>query len=243
MKALTIASRSSKLATIQARLVGDAIVRVLPNVTVDYIDCHSSADLHQRPISTEGGKGVFVKEISNLVLTGKADIAVHSCKDMPILQPSGLVISGFLPRGDCRDAMVGKGFLGERFGSSSLRRKAQFQSLTKGSCFIDLRGNMQTRKNKLANGEFDTLIGAAAAMSRLEWDNFTKISSELCLPAAAQGAIAIEISSSNRSLHQLIRRVNCADTAYCVQLEREVLRLLGVGCLCAVAVQATCTSG
>ncbi len=190
-------------------------------------------------LSKVGGKGLFVKEIEEVLLNGQIDMAIHSMKDMPFELPEGLVIGAVPEREDPRDCIVSRGGKllaelpqGARIGTSSLRRSAQLQASRPDFRIESIRGNIDTRLRKLEEEGFDAILLAAAGLHRMGWkDRITEyLSPDVCLPAVGQGALAIECRSDDSELLDVLSRLNDTATARAVEAERRLLGLLNGGC-------------
>jgi hydroxymethylbilane synthase len=206
----------------------------------------------ERSLNDIGGKGLFTKEIEEALLGGAIDIAVHSMKDMPTVLPDGLVIGAMLPREDPRDVMMSpiaravnalpKNAI---IGSASLRRRAQLLHLRPDLQVELLRGNVQSRLRKLDEGQFTATLLAVAGLKRLsllekyEGTLATILSTDIMLPAVAQGAIGIECRSDNQPILDLLERANDQATTICVRAERAMLRVLDGSCRTPIAALAT----
>ena len=227
---IRIATRRSELAIWQANQVGAALCQDYELVLLE-----TRGDIDAEALLTEiGGQGVFVKEIQQSVLLGRADIAVHSAKDLPSKTPDGLCIAGFLPRGDVRDALVGSTVEGLRLGAKvatgSARRKALLLSMRPDLEVVALRGNIRTRLGKLESVE--AILVANAALIRLEIAAYvTQVfePEEFC-PQVAQGAIALEARSADNRIKDLIAAIDDFDTRVQVSAERAMLSSLGASC-------------
>ena len=191
------------------------------------------------PLAKVGGKGLFVKELELAMLDGRADIAVHSMKDVPMEFPEGLTLTTILNREDPRDAFVSNHYAaiedlpeGAIVGTSSLRRQCQLAAQRPDLLIKDLRGNVGTRLGKLDNGDYDAIILATAGLIRLEMPERIRshISAETLLPAAGQGAVGIETRDSDLALKQLLAPLNDQTTSLCVRAERAMNRRLMGGC-------------
>jgi len=191
------------------------------------------------PLAKVGGKGLFVKELELAMLDGRADIAVHSMKDVPMEFPEGLALTTILSREDPRDAFVSNHYAaiqdlpdGAIVGTSSLRRQCQLAAQRPDLLIKDLRGNVGTRLGKLDNGDYDAIILATAGLIRLEMPERIRshISAETLLPAAGQGAVGIETRDSDLALKQLLAPLNDQTTSLCVRAERAMNRRLMGGC-------------
>jgi hydroxymethylbilane synthase len=235
---LVIATRESPLALWQANYVADRLRALNPELTVELLGMTSRGDqLLDKPLYKVGGKGLFVKELETALLDGRADIAVHSMKDVPMALPPGLTLGVICEREDPRDALVGISALSElkqgaRFGTSSLRRACQIRRVRPDLDIGFLRGNVNTRLAKLDAGEFDAIILATAGLVRLGFESRigARIEPEVSLPAGGQGAVGIEYRSDDDRVVELLAPLNDADTAECVTAERAVVRVLDGGC-------------
>ena len=241
-----IATRRSQLALWQAEHVAarmeaaGARVELLPMVT-------QGDRILDVPLAKIGGKGLFVKELEAAMLEGRADLAVHSIKDVPMELPPGLSITAILTREDPRDAFVSNsaGTLaalpqGARVGTSSLRRQCQLKALRPDLELLDLRGNVNTRLARLDAGDYDAIILAAAGLRRLEMSEriAEAIGPGMLLPAVGQGAIGIEARDGDEELREILAGLHHADTASCVLAERALNRALQGGCQVPIAAHA-----
>ncbi len=199
------------------------------------------------PLARIGGKGLFVKELESAMLEGRADLAVHSIKDVPMELPPGLSIAAILAREDPRDAFVSNGCnslaelpQGARVGTSSLRRQCQVRALRPDLQLLDLRGNVNTRLARLDGGDYDAIILAAAGLLRLGMPAriAEAIGPATLLPAVGQGAIGIEARDEDQELRELLALLHDADTASCVLAERALNRALQGGCQVPIAAHA-----
>ena len=239
---LRIASRGSQLALWQAHAVERALLAADPDaeVRIDVVKTIGDRILDV-PLAKIGDKGLFTKELDEALLSGAADLAVHSLKDVPTRLPDGLVIAAITVREDPRDVLIlapGRtGSLatlppGARIGTSSLRRRAQLQARRPDLEVLDLRGNLNTRLAKLDRGEYEGIILAAAGVLRLGWDD--RISEHLdpsdWLPAVGQGALAVVARADDEPLLQRLRGLDHAATAAATTAERAFLRALEGGC-------------
>lgn len=245
---LTIASRESPLALQQTEWVKKELERLYPHISITILGMTTYAD-KQLNMSLEamGGKSAFVKELEDALLNHKADIAVHSMKDVPMDLPPGLIVPVICKRKDPRDVLVSLNYknlaelpAGRLLGTSSLRRRTQLHALRPDLLTKSVRGNVNTRLEKLAKGEFDALILAAAGLERL--DLGAKISAffstDEILPAAGQGALGIECREEDEAIKALIAPLIDTKTAAAVTAERAVCRALGGGCTAPVAAYA-----
>ena len=237
---LTIATRGSRLALWQAEFVKSALVQRYPGLQVDFRIIKTKGDIIlDVPLSKVGGKGLFVKEIEEALLSGEADIAVHSMKDVPMLLPEGLMLGVMPPREDPADLFLSHTHesldalpKGGRVGTSSLRRQAQVLHLRPDLVVSTLRGNVDTRLRKLKEGQFDAIIMAAAGMKRLgiELPFEQRLEQPLFIPAVGQGALGVEYRADRPDLHDLLAFLEDADTRVCVEAERGFLAGLEGGC-------------
>ncbi|MDY0005521.1 MAG: hydroxymethylbilane synthase [Spongiibacteraceae bacterium] len=245
---IRIATRSSPLAVWQAEFVRAELQRHHPGLAVELVSFTTRGDkLLDTPLAKIGGKGLFVKELETAMLEDKADIAVHSMKDVPMAFPDGLALSVICAREDPSDAFVSNQFAdvdalpaGACVGTSSLRRQCQLRARRPDLVIRDLRGNVQTRLRKLDAGEYDAIILATAGLLRL--DMASRIRARLavtdCLPAGGQGAVGIELRSDDHVTRQLIAPLHHADTASRVIAERALNRHLQGGCQVPIACYA-----
>jgi hydroxymethylbilane synthase len=235
---IVIATRESPLALWQAEHVKSRLETAHPGLDVHLLGMTSRGDqLLDKPLFKVGGKGLFVKELETALIDGRADIAVHSMKDVPMQMPEGLTLGVICEREDPRDALVGcTGFdqLGEgaKLGTSSLRRSCQLSRHRPDLTIGFLRGNVNTRLAKLDNGEFDAIILACAGLIRLGFEDRigAPIDPQLSLPAAGQGAVGIEFRESDERVRALLAPLHHDDTASRVLAERAVVRRLDGGC-------------
>jgi hydroxymethylbilane synthase len=196
------------------------------------------------------GKGMFTKEIEEALLEGRADIAVHSLKDLPTELPEGLVLGATPERADPRDAVIGPAGILDRLrknapsvsiGTSSIRRKAQLRAAFPGCRTVDIRGNVDTRLRKVAEGTADCIILAASGLGRVGRDReiTSLLDPSLMMPAPAQGVLGVEIRENDRETSAVISQINCGDTLACATAERSFLHRLGSGCRAPVGALAT----
>lgn len=246
---LTIATRESPLALWQARWVRARLEQLHPGLTVELLGLTTAGDqITDVPLLQAGGKGLFVKELEEALLSERADIAVHSMKDVPMELPPGLCLPVMCEREDPRDAFISNQFtfLDElpadaQIGTSSLRRQSQLYALRPDVKLENLRGNVNTRLSRLDNNDFAAIILAAAGLKRLNLANRIRsyLSIEQSLPAAGQGVLGIECRSGDKVIQSLISPLNHTESALCVTAERAMCRHLGGGCHVPVAAYAT----
>ena len=245
MRHLTIATRGSKLALWQAEHISAALRAQYPGLTVELLKIKTTGDkILDVPLAKVGGKGLFVKEIEEALLDGRADLAVHSMKDVPAELPEGLVVGVIPPREDPTDSLLSVQYdglddlpTGARIGTSSLRRQAQLAGLRPDLSIESLRGNLDTRVNKLLEGQYDAIMVATAGLNRL---GLTAPKQEILgpprfLPAVAQGALGIEYRTDRPEMAEVLAFLNHADTADRVAAERAFLLKLEGGCQVPIA--------
>lgn len=246
---LTIATRESPLALWQANWVKSRLEQLHPDLTVKLLGLTTSGDqITDVPLLQAGGKGLFVKELEEALFNEKADIAVHSMKDVPMELPPGLCLPVICEREDPRDAFVSNQFTcieevpkKALIGTSSLRRQSQLYALCPDIKLESLRGNVNTRLSRLDNNEFAAIILAAAGLKRLNLSQRIQsyLSIEQSLPAAGQGVLGIECRAGDQVIQSLIAPLNHVESALCVTAERAMCRYLGGGCHVPVAAYAT----
>jgi hydroxymethylbilane synthase len=237
---LVIASRESALAMWQARHIQARLQALYPDATVEILGMTTTGDqILDSPLARIGGKGLFVKELEQALADGRADLAVHSMKDVPMNLPEGFALAATGEREDPRDAFVSVRFQrledlpeGSIVGTSSLRRQSQLQARFPHLKIESLRGNLQTRLRKLDEGQYAAIILAAAGLIRLGLeDRITQlIGPENSIPAVGQGALGIEIRADRDDMRTLLEPLNHADTAACVVAERAMSRALAGSC-------------
>ncbi|HHJ17003.1 MAG TPA: hydroxymethylbilane synthase [Gammaproteobacteria bacterium] len=242
---LRIATRKSPLALWQANHVRDALLARNPGLDVELLTMTTQGDkILDTPLAKVGGKGLFVKELELGMLEGRADLAVHSMKDVPVEFPDGLGLAAILPREDPRDALISNNFSsidalpqGARVGTSSLRRQCQLRARRPDLVILDLRGNINTRIGKLDNGDYDAILLAAAGVRRMGWEaRITELlAPEQFVPAIGQGAIGIEIRNDDARVRALVEALNDAQTATRVAAERALNEALQGGCQVPIA--------
>lgn len=238
-KRYLVATRPSILAYTQTKKVVDLLREKNFNIEFDIIKISTYGDyIKDKPIRTFGGTGVFVKELENAIIDGKVDFAVHSLKDVPSIQPEGLTLASFIKREDPRDVLLTRNNnsiydLDEKciIGTSSLRRIVQLMKIKPQAQFKDIRGNIDTRIQKLLKGEYDAIVLAASGLLRLEKqipeNAFLSLSD--FLPAIGQGVIVLECKSEDKDLIDLLRIINDTETEIVVKAERSYMKNIG-GC-------------
>ena len=243
---IVIATRESPLALWQAEYVKARLEAEYPELRVSLLGMTSRGDqLLEQPLYKVGGKGLFVKELETALLDGRADIAVHSMKDVPMVLPERLTLGVICEREDPRDALVGVGSFdalasGARLGTSSLRRSCQLAQHRPDLDVGFLRGNVNTRLAKLDKGDFDAIILACAGLIRLGFEARIgdAIDPQLSLPAAGQGAVGIEFREDDDRVRDLLAPLHHELTATRVWAERAVVRRLDGGCDVPIAAYA-----
>ena len=239
-KKLVIASRESMLAMWQAEHIKGRLKALYPDFEVEILGMTTRGDqILDRTLSKIGGKGLFIKELEQALQDGRADLAVHSIKDVPMELPEGFALAAIGERASPFDAFVSNQYArleempeGAIVGTSSLRREAQLRAKFPHLTIQPLRGNVQTRLSKLDNGDYDAVILAAAGLQRLGLDGRIReiLSPADSLPAAGQGALGIEIAARRTDLADILRPLNHEETAACVTAERALARALGGSC-------------
>ena len=235
-----IATRKSPLALWQAEFVKAELERFHPQIKVELVTMVTKGDkILDTPLAKVGGKGLFVKELETAILEGRADIAVHSMKDVPVDFPAGLVLQTICQREDPRDAFVSNNYkmisqlpAGAIVGTSSLRRQCQLRAQRPDLVIKDLRGNVGTRLGKLDNGDNDAIILAAAGLIRLELNQriASFIEPEESLPAVGQGAVGIECRIDDQRMKELLAPLEHRETRIRVLAERALNKRLEGGC-------------
>ncbi|HAS8564151.1 TPA: hydroxymethylbilane synthase [Vibrio vulnificus] len=237
---IRIATRKSPLALWQAYYVKDALQKAHPGLEVELVTMVTKGDvILDTPLAKVGGKGLFVKELEVAMLEGRADLAVHSMKDVPVDFPEGLGLVTICEREDPRDAFVSNTYhhvdelpQGAVVGTCSLRRQCQLKAYRPDLVIKELRGNVGTRLSKLDAGEYDAIILAAAGLKRLELEERIRsfIEPEQSLPAVGQGAVGIECRTNDERILKLLEPLNHTDTADRVKCERAMNLTLEGGC-------------
>jgi len=237
---LVIASRESALALWQARHIQARLQALYPDTEVEILGMTTTGDqILDSPLARIGGKGLFVKELEQALADGRADLAVHSMKDVPMHLPDGFALAATGEREDPRDAFVSVHYEriedlpeGSVVGTSSLRRQSQLQARFPHLRIESLRGNLQTRLRKLDEGQYAAIILAAAGLKRLGLESrITQlIDPEQSIPAVGQGALGIEIRADRDDVRQLLQPLNHDETSACVEAERAMSRALAGSC-------------
>lgn len=246
---IKIATRKSPLALWQAEFVRDKLIKLHPNLQVELVKMSTQGDkMLDVPLAKIGGKGLFVKELEQGILSGQADIAVHSMKDLPIEFPEGLHVPVVCKREDPRDAFVSNNYdcldelpQGAKVGTSSLRRECQLRTYRSDLEVLPLRGNVNTRLAKLDAGDYDAVILAVAGLKRLGFEDriSSALTPEQILPAIGQGAIGIETRVDDDEVNNLVTPLKCDDTWLTVSAERAMNKRLEGGCQVPIAGHAT----
>jgi hydroxymethylbilane synthase len=242
---LTIASRGSQLALWQARWVAARLSELGRESRIEIIKT-TGDKITDVPLAKVGTKGLFTKEIEEALLEGRADLAVHSLKDLPTELPDGLVLAAIPEREDPRDAILGKRLddlpSGAKVGTSSLRRAAQLRRLRPDLVVESVRGNLDTRVRKLEEGQYDAVVLAAAGLKRLGWAEkiAENLPASVMCSAVGQGALAIETTAGGRGC---CAELDHAPTRAAVTAERGVLAALGGGCQVPIGAHATVSDG
>jgi hydroxymethylbilane synthase len=243
-----IGTRGSKLALWQANWVRDQLVAAGSKVEIRVIKTTGDR-LANIPLTQSGTKGLFIKEIEEALAKGIVDLAVHSLKDLPTEQPPGLTVAAVPQREDARDVLVsreGAGLAtlpaGSKVGTSSLRRQSQLRALRSDVEVVPVRGNLDTRLRKLDGAEYDALVVAAAGIHRLGFGQRVAeyFALETMCPAVGQGAIAIEVRSSDERTQRAVRPLDHRMTHQAIRAERAALRQLGGGCQVPIAIHGWC---
>jgi hydroxymethylbilane synthase len=250
---IVIASRQSRLALWQSEHVRDRLKKLYPQCAVTILAMSTRGDeILDRSLSKVGGKGLFVKELETALADGRADIAVHSAKDVPMELPEGFALAAIAEREDPRDCFVSNDYAtpadlpaGAVLGTSSLRREAQLRERFPHLVIAPLRGNLDTRLAKIDRGEVQAAVLATAGLTRLGLAGRIRsiMDTKDSLPAAGQGALAIEYRADRPEWINWLAPLNHAETAACVRAERAVSRALGGSCQLPLAAFAECVLG
>ncbi len=253
METIRIATRKSPLALWQAEHVAERLRQAHPGLEVELVKMVTQGDkILDTPLAKVGGKGLFVKELEQGMMEGRADIAVHSMKDVPMDLPEGFVLGAVLTREDPRDAFVSNRYArldelpeGAVVGTSSLRRQCQLRAARPDLDIRDLRGNVGTRLGKLDAGDYDAIVLACAGLKRLGLgERITQaLAPEQSLPAVGQGAVGIECRADDAAVLDLVAPLNDPDTAVRVHAERAMNHRLEGGCQVPIAGYAELARG
>jgi len=253
MKKLVIATRRSRLALWQSEHVAASLQRLHPGMGVELLPLSTRGDeLLDRRLDQAGGKGLFVKELENAMVEGRADLAVHSIKDVPADMPPGFALAAITAREDPRDVFISNNHRslsempkGASLGTSSLRRSAQIVERFPHLEIRLLRGNVDTRLAKLERGEYDAIVLAMAGLKRLglERKATARLEPEEMLPAPGQGALGIECLAARADVMRVLAPLADGATSACVRAERAVSRALGGSCTLPLAAYGEMVSG
>lgn len=240
---IRIGSRGSPLARVQALGVGGLLREKFAGLETEFLFIKTSGDTAPASVAQEGGKGIFVKEIENALLDGSIDIAVHSMKDLPSVLPDGLVIGAVPRREDPSDCVLfpkgtepGAGIEslkdGAKIGTGSARRSCQILAVRSGVFISPIRGNIGTRVDKMDSGEFDAIVLASAALSRLQIEGraASRFNPEDFIPAPGQGALAVERREGDDKIAEMTTAIECSRSRLCADVERSFLARLGGNC-------------
>lgn len=246
---IRIGTRSSALALAQTACVATKLQEVFPDLKIEIVKMHTKGDKQlNQPLASFGGKGVFTKELEEALYSESIDMAVHSAKDMPVRLPEGLGVGAVLEREDVRDVLVtldGRQRLkslkpGTVIGTGSLRRELQLREANQDIVVKSIRGNVHTRLQKLADGQYDAIVLAAAGLHRLGYQNeavyekqhfyFEYLDTDIMLPAACQGILAVETRTEDAQIMQLLSQINSEKTMAVFEAERGYLSEINGGC-------------
>jgi len=251
-RSLRFATRASQLALVQTELASAALTAADAAIETETIEVSTEGDRdRETPLTVLGGRGVFVRAVEEALLTGAADIAVHSLKDVPTAVPAGLTLAAFLPREDPRDVLVASGgrrladlAAGSRVGTSSRRRVALVRAIRPDLETLDIRGNVDTRLRKVADGEYDGAILAAAGLRRLgRFDEATQVFEEMAFtPAPGQGSVVLQCRADDNATIELLSTIDDSETRVASEAERGFLAALGTGCSLPVGAYARLSS-
>lgn len=244
-----VATRPSLLAYTQTQQTVALLQAKNPDCEFEVVKISTHGDtVTDKPLTAFGGTGVFVKELENAILLGKADFAIHSLKDVPSIQPQDLLLAAFPTREDPRDVLLIKNGLNindlpenSNIGTGSPRRIVQIAELKPSARFSDLRGNIDTRLQKLADGQYDAIVLAAAGLKRLgkEIAKNAFLPVDICVPAIGQGAIALECRADDEDTIALLRSINDPNTETAILAERSYMKTVGGGCKFPLGAYAT----
>jgi hydroxymethylbilane synthase len=258
MATLKMGTRGSPLAVAQSGMAARQLEKLNPGLTVETVIIKTTGDMFGAPSPEvaktlpQGAKGLWIKELEEALLDGRVDFAAHSCKDLPAVLAPGLSIAAYPEREDPRDAFVARPGLdwaevkpGTRIATSSLRRHLMLSAAKPGIVLMPLRGNVDTRLRKLAEGEYDAMVIATAGLRRLGRADVPHepMDIKVMLPAPAQGALALEVKTDRKDVAAVVAKLDHAPTRRCVEYEREFLAAVGGGCGSPVAAHARIQSG
>ncbi|KJS88655.1 MAG: hydroxymethylbilane synthase [Peptococcaceae bacterium BICA1-8] len=239
-KTIKVGTRQSQLAMWQTNNVVGILKEKWPKYNFEIVPIKTKGDkILDVALAKIGDKGLFTKELEVAILSGDVDFAVHSMKDLPTLIPNGLMIAAMTPRHDPRDVLISKNNYtfkelpkGAKVGTSSLRRKSQLLNARPDLVILDLRGNINTRLEKMNSNTYDAIILAAAGVERLGWQDriADKLDYDICLPAVGQGSIGIEIRCNDEEIYNLVQAANDENTELSITAERALLKSLEGGC-------------
>ena len=248
-KKFIVATRPSLLAYTQTQQTVELLKAKNPDCEFEIVKISTHGDaVTNKPLTAFGGTGVFVKELENAILEGKADFAIHSLKDVPTIQPDKLMLAAFPTREDPRDVLLIRNGLSINqlndhcvIGTGSPRRMVQIAELKPKATFADLRGNIDTRLRKLDEGQYDAIVLAAAGLNRLgkQIDEKAFLPVDLCIPAIGQGTIAVECRKDDEETIALLRTINNQDTETVTVAERSFMKTIGGGCKFPLGAYAT----
>ena len=253
MTTLRLATRKSEMALLQANMVGDALQQAHPGLNIELVKCSTKGDeITDRPLADIGGKALFVKTLQRALIEDRADLAVHSVKDMPAALDPHFSLAGVLPRPTAADAFVSDRYAcfadlphGAVVGTSSPRRQAQIRTLRPDLKIEPVRGNVQTRLSKLDEGLVDALLLSAAGLERLSLS--ARITEALpfdaFLPAVGQGSVGIEIMTERSDMQAYVTPINHAPSFCAVSAERALVAALNGDCHSPIAAHATLSDG
>ena len=240
MRKYIVATRPSLLAYTQTKQTVDLLKEKNPDCEFEIVKFSTHGDnVTDKPLTEFGGTGVFVMELENAIMQGKADFAIHSLKDVPSIQPKELMLASFPKREDPRDVILIKNNVSIHelkddciIGTGSPRRIVQITKIKPKAIFKDLRGNIDTRLKKLEDGLYDAIVLAAAGLRRLDKPVYEKafLSLDACIPAIGQGAIAIECKKDDKETIELLRTINDNNTETAILAERSYMKTIGGGC-------------
>lgn len=237
---IIIGSRGSKLALFQSELIRGLIKMQFPDLDVSIKTIVTTGDkILDKPLSMIGDKGLFTREIEEMLLSEDVDLAVHSLKDLPTELADTLEVSAYSTRAEFKDCLISRSGAklmelkaSSVIGTSSLRRRSQLLNIRPDLKLVDLRGNVETRLKKLNEGQFDAIVIAAAGLIRLSLDGeiTEMIGPEIMIPAAGQGIIAIETKRGRKDLEKILKTISDKDSEHMAKAERSLLKTFGGGC-------------